>query len=121
MSSFAGQNLFASGPHEFRFGAWERATQRRSFAGVDGELVLDLGRRSRAIHQTGRLEGVSAAAVAAQIDAINACCDGAAHTLVDNHQRQCLHVRLERFEPATPILRGRGFFCEYVIEYRQLP
>ncbi len=121
MSSYAGLDLFASGPHAFTLGAWERALQRRGFAGVSGELVLDLGRRSRVIVQTGMLQGASAAAVQAQIDAIDAACDGAAHTLVDNHQTSLPRAVLEWFELTTPIQRSRGYHCQYRIEYRQLP
>ena len=85
MSSYAGQNLFGSGPHAFRFGPWQRSVQRRGFAGVNGELVLDLGLRSRQIFQTGRLQADSASGLNGLLDAINARGDGAEHVLVDNH------------------------------------
>ena len=121
MSSFAGENLFASGPHAFGFGPWERSTHRRGFAGVNGEVVLDLGLRSRQITQTGRLRANSAAALHELLDDINACCDGAAHTLVDNYGQSYSRVILERFGATTPLRHSRGFYCDYEIEYRQLP
>jgi hypothetical protein len=121
VSSYAGQDLFGSGPHAFRPGPWRRATQRRGFAGVRGERVLDLGLRSRTIRQTGRLTAETAGEVAALIDAIEAAADGAAHELIDNHGRSFPRAILERFEPITPLLRGRRLHCEYEIDYRELP
>lgn len=121
MSSFDGQNLFDSGPHSIRPDAWERQLQRRGFAGIDGELVLDLGLRSRAIHQTGRLQGASASAVAALAETIEAYQDGRPHELIDNHGRTYPSAILEEFQTTTPIKRGRGFWCDYTVSYRQLP
>jgi hypothetical protein len=121
MSSYDGENLFDSGPHAFSFGPWQRSMQSRGFAGVSGELLLDLGLRSRKIAQKGRLQAGSANALHALLDAIIARSDGAAHTLVDNHGKEYPEVILERFETTTPLQRGRGFYCDYQIEYRQLP
>ena len=56
MGSFAGQHLFDSGPHSLLPGPWQRCTQRRGFAGLDGEILLDLGLRSRQLTQAGRLQ-----------------------------------------------------------------
>ncbi len=120
MSSFAGENIFASGPHAFIFGPWERSTQRRGFAGIDGEVVLDLGMRSRRITQTGRLQANSAADLHELLDDINDLCDGEANALVDNFGQSYPRVILERFETATPLRHSRGFYCDYEIEYRQL-
>jgi len=121
MSSYAGDDLFGSGPHQFLFGPWARSTLRRGFAGLDGELVLDLGRRSRQISQTGRLQADSIESLHALIDAIDAHDDGSANVLIDNHGRSHAGVILERFETTSPLQRGRKFYCEYRIEYRQLP
>ena len=121
MSSYAGQDLFGSGPHDFRFGPWERSVQRRGFAGVNGELVLDLGVRSRQIFQTGRLEADSAGGLNDLLEAINAQGDGREHALVDNHGQSHPHAILERFETTTPLRRGRRFHCDYKADYRELP
>jgi hypothetical protein len=121
MSSLDEHDLFGSGPHAFRLGAWERARARRGFAGLDGELVLDLGLRSRVITQAGRLQASSPAAMQtllAQIDSRN---DGRTHVLIDNHGRTYSRVILERFEPTTPLRAGRSCWCDYEIHYRQLP
>ena len=121
MSSYAGENLFGSGPHAFRFGHWERSMQRRGFAGVNGEIVLDLGLRSRQITQTGRLQADTAGDLHEILDDINALSDGAEHVLVDNHSQSHQHVILERFGTTTPLQHSRGFYCDYEAEYRQLP
>jgi hypothetical protein len=121
MSSYAGEDLFGSGPHAIRFGPWQRQLQRRGFAGVDGEMILDLGLRSRRIVQAGRLEAGTANGLAVLADAIDACCDASENTLVDNHGRSHARVILESFRPTTPRQRGRGFYCDYEIEYLQLP
>jgi hypothetical protein len=121
VSTLDGTSLFSSGPHAFRCGSWERCLQRRSFPGVDGELLIDGGLRSRTITQTGRLQADAAAGVASQIAAIEAMIDGAPHTLVDNHGRRFNRVVMEHFELATPLTRGRGCWCDYTIRYRQLP
>ena len=121
MSSYAGENLFSSGPHAFRFRPWERSMQRRGFAGVNGEIVLDLGLRSRQITQTGRLQADTANDLNEILDGINALGDGAEHVLTDNHSQSHQHVILERFNTTTPLQHSRGFYCDYEIEYRQLP
>ncbi len=121
MSSYNGQDLFSAGPHSFRLGPWRRSLQRRGFAGVNGEMVLDLGLRSRRVFQTGRLHADTSAGLKSLLDAINACCDGREHALVDNYGESLPRVILETFEPTTPVQRGRGYYCDYEIEYVQLP
>ena len=121
MTTLNGQDLFGSGPSAVELGAWERALDRRAFPGIDGELVLDFGLRSRPIVQTGRLEAATADDLHTQIALIETFLDGQTHVLVDNHGRTCGSVILEQFEPTTPVRRGRGFWCEYRVVYRQLP
>lgn len=121
LTSFDGQELFASGPHSFQPGSWQRGLIRRSFAGVDDELLLDLGRRSRTMRQRGRLHGTTLADLQAQIDAIEAACDAQTHDLTDNLGRLHERVVMEGFELLCPIQAGCGFCCDYQIEYRQLP
>ena len=121
MSSFANETLFSSGPHAFRFGPWQRRLERREFAGVNGMVILDMGLRFRKIIQTGRLQGETVEQINEIIEQIIDLCDGKEHTLVDNHGRSHEHVLLVRFETTTPIRRSRGFYCDYEIEYQQLP
>ena len=121
MSLLDGQDLFSSGPNDVLPGSWERSLQRRSFAGTDGELVLDLGLRSRRIEQTGRLQAPSAGQLHTLIQQIEQMLDGQQHTLTDNHDQTYPCVLVEQFELRGPISRGRGFWCDYTIRYRQLP
>lgn len=121
MSRLDGQDIFGSGPHEFRAGGWERAMQRRSFPGLGGELVLDGGLRGRPIVQTGRLQADTQASLLAQVRAVEAFADGRTHTLSDNAGRSLPKVLVESFELTSPLRRGRGWWCEYRIQYRQLP
>ncbi len=121
MSSLDSQSLFSSGPCEIVPGPWNRKTIRRGVAGLDGELVLDLGRRSRTIVQRGRLQAQTASTLQGLIDAIEAKADGKTHSLADNHGNSFDNVLVESFELQTPVRRGKGFFCDYSITYRQLP
>jgi hypothetical protein len=121
MSSLDGSDLFGSGPHSFQPGGWERSLQRRGLAGLDGEVVLDRGLRSRQILQTGRLQSTSASGAQTLIGQIEARNDGKAHILVDCHGQTFSRVVLERFELTSPIQRARGYWCDYSIRYRQLP
>jgi hypothetical protein len=117
MSTLDGNNLFSSGPHSIHGGPWQRDLVRRGFAGVDGELLVDLGLRGRNIVQTGRLQAADIAGLLSQIDAIRAKADGQEHTL-DAGQGPAVRVVIENFKPG-PLLAGRGFFCDYEITYRQ--
>ena len=120
MITIDGQTLFDSGPGSVRAGSWSRQMIRRGFAGLDGEAILDAGRRSRLLEQTGRLTAATAEDLEARLLAIAELQDGQTHTLVD--QAGCEHasVLLERFEPTTPMRLGRGWWCDYRIEWRQL-
>ncbi len=121
MSLLDGIDLFSSGPHSIRPGSWERNLQRRSFPGLDGELVLNLGLRGRTITHTGRLQATTAAGLQSLISRIEARNDGGVHVLVDTHGQTFANIILAKFELTTPIQRGRGYWCEYSIEYCQLP
>jgi len=121
MSSLDGQDMFGSGPHSIRPATWSRSMQPRSFAGVDGELVLDMGLRSRRVIQQGRLQSSTAAGITALTSAIESKLDGKTHTLIDDLGCTYSPVIVEKFEPATAVSRGRGFWCDYTITYRQLP
>jgi hypothetical protein len=80
-----------------------------------------MGLRSRVIMQDGRLQAASAAALQTLLSQIEAFIDGDLHTLVDNHAQSYTNVLVEKFETTTPLQRGRGFWCEYSVRYRQLP
>ncbi len=121
MTTLDGQDVFSTGPNELVPGGQTRETVRRSFPGIDGELVLDFGLRPQRVTQTGRLQADSASELYAQIAQIEELIDGAAHRLVDNHGQTFQKVLIESFRLTSPIRKARGFWCEYEIEYRQLP
>jgi hypothetical protein len=119
--SLEGESLFSSGPSNVTPGAWPRQSIRRGFAGLDGELAMDLGRRGRSIEQTGRLQASNVPSLQALIDAINAKADGKAYTLTDGLGRVFDRVIIEKFSLKTPVRKGRAYWCDYSITYRQLP
>lgn len=121
MSTLDGIDLFSSGPHSIRPPAWTRQLERRNFPGISGELILDMGLRSRTIVQQGRLQATTAADLADIIARIQSLLDGQEHVLVDNHNLTYPRVLLERFEPSSELQHGRGFWCDYTLHYRQLP
>ena len=121
MSTLDGRDVFASGPHSFRVGPWERRLERRTLPGLAGEFVIDLGPRGRAIHQTGRLVARTPQALQAAIDVVQALQDGRAHTLIDNHGLTYAPVHIEQFELTSPVRQGRGFWCDYTCRYWQMP
>lgn len=116
-----GEALFSSGPCEVTPGPWQRDMVRRSFAGLDGEFALDLGKRSRTIEQTGRLQALSVAALDVLIDAVNVKADGQLHALITGLGQTYTNVILENLRMKTPIRKGRAYWCDYSITYRQLP
>jgi len=104
MSTLDGQDLFGSGPHAIAPGSWQRDIVRRSYSGISGETVIDQGKRSREIRQTGRLQAADVASLQA-----------------NNHGKTFSRVIMESFHTPTGIRRGRGYWCDYEITYRQLP
>jgi hypothetical protein len=121
MSTLDDIDLFSSGPHGLHCGSWQRATARRGFSGLNGELVLDLGCRSRRLTLTGRLQADTAEELDGLIRNIEMWNDGKFHALVDNHGRSFPRVWIEEFQTTGPIRRGRGFWCDYTLQFRQLP
>ncbi len=121
MSTLDGENLFGSGPHVISPGSWRRDVLRRSFSGVSGEMAIDQGKRSREIRQTGRLQAADAASLQTIISQIENHIDGDSYTLVDNHGTSFSYILMESFNITTGIRRGRGYWCDYEIIYRQLP
>jgi len=121
VSCLDGQDVFGSGPHSFHLQGWQRALQRRGFPGVHGEVLLDLGRRSRVILQSGRLQAATAEQLYAQIEQVQEFDDAGEHVLIDNHGRTHSRVVVEHFEMSAPVRIGRGAWCDYQIRYRHLP
>jgi hypothetical protein len=114
-----GETLFDSGPHTLQVGPWQRDRKRRGFPGLDGELILDFGRRGRTLRQTGRLQAENLAALQSLIDAIDAFDDARPHTLATADGRTFSGALIESFDLTTPPQTGRLAWCDYTLEYRQ--
>lgn len=114
-------NLFSSGPCALRVNPWPRAVESRAIPGLDGEILLAMGRRSRTLRQTGRLQAESMTQLQDLIDAIADRQDSELHILTDSVGRAYLNLWLESFDLNTPLLHGRQYYCDYEILYRQLP
>lgn len=118
-SSFAGLDLFGSGPHRFAMGAAGRlvvgALRPPSYDthSVDMGAALELR-----IVQRGRLVAATPAALWTLIDAVRVQAELPRNgTLIDHHGRSWANMTLVRFELAGPISRGRVASVGYTAEY----
>ena len=107
-------------PDTLTFKSWTRETITKTFPGVDGELRIDLGKRSRILIQKGRMRAQRAFDMNNMILGIEVLMDGKTHTLKDNYGGVYNNVIVESFEAKSPIKTGVGVFCDYEIKYRQL-
>jgi len=110
-----------TGPTALRPAGRGRRLEPRTFGGLDGELLVDLGAGPESLHQTGRLQADTTAALREQIELAESFLDGAPHTLTDPHGGIYAGCVMESFELTTPVRRGRGFWCEYEARYRRTP
>jgi len=120
MSLVDQQDVFGSGPHSIVVSAPARQLDRRSFPGLSGEIVLDMGMRGRRITQTGRLQAATAAELRQIISQIESLLDGELHTLIDNCDQEHQGLLIEEIQITTPLRHGRQFWCEYTIAYRHI-
>ena len=111
--------LFASGPHEIVAGSPERQSGERTFSGLAGALVVDLGQRPRTLLQCGRLSAASAESLVQLEAAIEARIDGAVHELVARDGTGYPYVRLERFTRRGPVEVGLRYHRAYEIAYTE--
>jgi len=111
--------LFASGAHEIVAGSPERLSGERTFSGLAGALIVDLGRRPRTLVQRGRLSAASAESLAQLEAAIEARVDGAVHKLIARDGTEYPYVRLERFTRRGPVEVGLRYHRAYEIAYTE--
>ena len=119
MIRFDGEDLFGRGVHEMTFGSWERERLVRRFAGLDGEVRIDLGRKGRRIGQKGSLAADNLRALQKKIDVVEDYLDGKDHTLIDENGQSHEHVEMVSFEWNIPLNRSDHFSADYEIEYKQ--
>lgn len=115
-----GKKLFGSGECTLKVGSWRRKTAEKSFAGVDGSISIDLGRRGRTLKQQGWLTAASKAALRKQCDEISAYLDGYAYELVDANGTVYANVRMDSFQLLTELCTASPMRCEYEITYTQI-
>lgn len=97
-----------------------RASLERAIAGLDGVLSIDLGARSRRIHQTGALHAPSRAAMHGRIKTITDFMDGCTHTLATADGQVFPSVRMDTFKKIAEYPGGAGIVTDYEILYTQL-
>jgi hypothetical protein len=112
--------LFDSGPCELTAHPWPRQFVHRPLAGRDSEVILDLGRRSRTVVQTGQLRGSTALELALQIDRLENLPGAQQYTLVDAFGQTYFPVLVETAGLTASVTRGPSFTADYEILYRQL-
>ena len=115
-----GKNIFGHGDHTLQVGSWGRETMERRFAGVDGMVSVDLGRRGRKLKQRGWLTAASKAALQKRCEEISAYIDGQAYELVDTNGTVYAKVRMDSFGLLTQVCTASPVRCEYEVTYTQL-
>jgi hypothetical protein len=98
---------------------FKRSIVQRTAAGLDGQLAVDTGLRSRKLVQTGQLRAKSQTELQRQIDSINSLIDGQLHTLKCPNGRVFENLLIETFETETILKGGAYVSCEYRITYVQ--
>ena len=118
--TFDDKKLFGPGEHELKPLSWRRESIERGFAGLDGVVSVDLGRRERKLKQQGRLSAVSTAALLKRMEEITNYIDGLAYKLVDQHGTVYEHVRMDEFTVLGSLTSANQACCEYEVIYTQL-
>ena len=119
-ATFDSHALFGVGEHAIQPLSWRRETLDRGFAGLNGVMSLDLGRRERKLKQRGQLSANSVAALLNRMESITAYIDGQSYKLVDQNGCSYADVRMDSFTLLGPINTANQARCEYEIVYTQL-
>ena len=121
MSSFAGVDLFGTGPHQMVVQPVVQAVKMSGFAGLNGIEAMDLGQRGRPITITGQLKAIDAGTLDLLIYAIEFYRALGASVLVDSHGLSWANVRLGPFRTiGTWKYTSLGVFVNYRIDAVQL-
>jgi len=118
--TFNDKKLFGTGEHKLKPLSWRRESTERGFAGLDGVVSVDLGRRERKLKQQGRLSAVSTAALLKRMEEITNYIDGQAYRLVDQYGTVYEQVRMDGFTILGSITSSNQACCEYEVIYTQL-
>jgi hypothetical protein len=115
-----GQAIFDEQELTICVGSPTRASVERAVAGLDGELTIDLGARSRQIRQTGTLHAASRVAMHTRILAITAFIDGGTHTLATGDGQEFGDLRMDSFKKVAEYPGAPGVVADYEIAYTQM-
>jgi len=120
MGNFGGQDLFGSGPHEFRVGGLSLRHVITETPGGRGVRLTDQGRNGRAIEQTGALIADDIETLGELRQAIEEMIDGQIHDLVDHLGRCWSQTVMLSFEPEVATRVGARWQVKYRIQYLQV-
>jgi hypothetical protein len=118
--TFDGAILFDKGEHTVEPLSWRREAVQRGFAGLDGVVSMDLGRRERKLRQRGQLVSASKASLLQLMELVASYIDGQAYDLIDQDGVFYAQVRMDSFTLRGPITAANQARCEYEIIYTQL-
>jgi hypothetical protein len=97
----------------------QRNIIQRSAAGLDGQVNIDLGFRTRKIVQKGELRARNQAELQQQINAVNELVDGKLHILKCPDGRIFENLLIDEFQTGSSITGGAHTCCQYKITYTQ--
>jgi len=121
MSSYAGVNLFGSGPNKMTVQPETFVNKFSGYAGLNGLEALLMGGRGRRINITGQLKAVTVAALETIIANIEVYRRLGPAILIDNDAVAWPYVVLDRFTiNGHKKYTSTGVFVQYQIEAVQL-
>ena len=121
MSSFAGVDLFGSGPHQIVVGGLQVSKKRTGFTGTDGVESLTMGHRGRPITIVGLLKAATRSDLNDLIGAIeDDTLNFGLGDLIDADGGTTTDVELDGINLTSSYLYGSGFvMIRYVVRGRQ--
>lgn len=113
-----GERLFGGRVLSVEAGSPERGRVRRSAAGLDGEVAIDLGCRGRGIVQRGIMEALSSESLHEKVVSLERLVGGCERRL-EAGGRVFEPVVVESFRAGSFSIGKSGVCCEYEMVYRQ--
>ncbi|MCP4566829.1 MAG: hypothetical protein GY841_04520 [FCB group bacterium] len=121
MSTYAGQNLFGSGPHRITTQPETFVNKFSGYAGLNGAEVLMMGGRGRRIRITGQLKAATFAALDTILANIETYRRLGPATLVDNDAAVWPRVVLNQIQiVGHKKYTSTGIFVQYTLSAVQL-
>ncbi len=111
--------LFDEESFELRVGCVKREIIQRSAAGLDGQLCIDLGIRSRTLTAKGELRARSRNELNKKIEQINMLIDGQLHTLRCSDGSLFCNLLVQEFESDSIVNSGADVSCMFKMTFLQ--